>query len=224
MTGSAAFWRLTVCRNSSPFIPGSFRSVTTRSMGSALSILSPVSASPAEKVTNPSSPRFNSSKRRIFASSSTIKIAGISLESSICLCSRNHQMSLVRRHRGLAGSGKKYYKARARPLAFGRVAVRAFNANRSMVAINNLRNDRQAKSNTSLLGGHKRIENLLAQLLGNAGPRICDTHFNAVCASAFARFPPGFHRLDSQNASALRAHGIVRVLHDVDEGLLAQAL
>src|SRR5580658_3997871 len=76
-TGRAAFWRLMVCRNSRPFMPGSFKSVRTKSMGFSRSSLRPASASPAENVVNPSSPRFNSSSRRIFASSSTIKIAGI---------------------------------------------------------------------------------------------------------------------------------------------------
>src|SRR6267143_5986558 len=46
-------------------------------MGSELSNFNPVSASPAERVLRPSSPRFSSSNRRILASSSMMRIVGI---------------------------------------------------------------------------------------------------------------------------------------------------
>src|SRR5258706_488210 len=57
-TGNAALWRLMGCRNSRPFMPGSLRSVNTKSMGFSLSNLRPVLASSAEKVVKPSSPLF----------------------------------------------------------------------------------------------------------------------------------------------------------------------
>src|SRR6267143_4169599 len=48
-------------------------------MGSELSNFNPVSASPAERVLRPSSPRFSSSNRRILASSSMMRMVGIGL-------------------------------------------------------------------------------------------------------------------------------------------------
>src|SRR6266571_2293712 len=66
-------------RNSRPFIPGSLKSLRTRSIASRPRIFRPVSASPAEKVVQPSSPRFSSSRRSIFGSSSTISTDAIAL-------------------------------------------------------------------------------------------------------------------------------------------------
>ena len=92
-TGSAAFCRLIAWRNSRPFIPGSLRSVTTRSTVFSRRSFSPASASPADSVLNPSSPRFNSSRRRIFASSSTIKIVGIVVDSCRPLLQPQHSLN-----------------------------------------------------------------------------------------------------------------------------------
>ncbi len=62
-------------------------------MGFSRSSFSPVSASPAENVVNPSSPRFNSSRRRILASSSTIRIAGMRASSLRISIRESHEIT-----------------------------------------------------------------------------------------------------------------------------------
>ena len=62
-----------VCRNSSPLIPGSFKSVRTRCTGFRRQQFQPRFGIARREVLNPSSPRFNSSNRRILASSSMMR-------------------------------------------------------------------------------------------------------------------------------------------------------
>src|SRR5271170_5676679 len=70
-------------------------------MGSEWSSFSPVSASPAERVLKPSSPRFSSSRRRILASSSMMRMVGIESSSVVSRYSPVVRCSLfvVRRSR-----------------------------------------------------------------------------------------------------------------------------
>ncbi len=165
-TGNAAFCCLIACRNSRPFIPGSFRSVTTRSTEFSRRSFSPASASLAESVAKPSSPRFNSSRRRILASSSTIRIVDIlvgaysPLATSAPEPQRNSSESNLRlrclRGSRLVARGKKDYETSSLL-----IVTASFDANRSMMPVNNPRDNRQAESHTRFLGGHKRIEYLL---------------------------------------------------------------
>src|SRR5271167_2746040 len=221
-TGRAAFWRLMVCRNSRPFMPGSFRSVKTRSTEFSRSNLRPVSASSAENVVNPSSPRFNSSRRRIFASSSTIRIAGMGAHSSLRGVSRDHQMSRFSHGSLLAGSGEKHYKMRAGTTIAVTGTARSFDPNAALMPVNNLRDDGESQTNAGFLRGYEGIENLFPQLRRNAGASVFDAHFHPVKVAAVAaglRFPC----LDTKHATA-GPHGIVGILHNINECLFTQAL
>src|SRR5579862_29229 len=203
-----------LCRNSRPFMPGSFRSVSTRSMEFSLSNLRPVSASPAESVVKPSSPRFNSSRRRIFASSSTIRMEGIAPVASFRLYSRNHQMRALSCRSAFVHRWKKYHE-------HGACAVSGtLNADRPVMPIHDLRNDRQTQAYSSLLRRHKWIKNLLPQFEWNTRPRVFNANLDSAGIAAVCR---RLHHLHAQHSPA-RAHRVIRILHDVHEGLLAQAL
>src|SRR5580704_7418943 len=167
-TGRAEFCRLMVCRNSKPFMPGSFRSVRTRSTEFSRSSLRPVSASPAENVLNPSSPRFNSSRRRILASSSTIRIAGMVASFLIRETSRDHQMSRLSHRRLLVGGWEKYYEAGALTWCGHSGMLGAFHSDRTAMPINNLRDDGESQSDSGFLRGHEGIKDLFPQLRRNA--------------------------------------------------------
>src|SRR5271154_140335 len=221
-TGNAAFCRLSVCRNSRPFIPGSLRSVTTRSTVFSRRSFSPLSASPAESVVKPSSPRFNSSSRRILASSSTIRIVGkpsggcsplprprpkcyvVKRNSLRCLCTRN-----------LITGGEK--DDEACPLQTTRFPV-TVDADRSMMPIHDPGDDRQTQAHAGFFGADKRIENLFPQLCRNSWTGVFDPHFHSVPTSVVR---PQCH--DSQRASAA-AHGIISILNQIHERLLTETL
>ena len=64
-----------------------------------------------------------------------------------------------------AACGKKYHKAGALLTASG-----GFNANRSMMAVDNPRDNRETEAHAGFLGGHKRIEDLLPQFPWNSRP------------------------------------------------------
>src|SRR5579859_5697377 len=218
-TGKAAFWRLMVCRNSRPFIPGSLRSVRTRSMEFSRSSLRPVSASSAEKVVNPSSPRFNSSRRRILASSSTIRIAGMFASSSIPQISRDHQMSSLTHGSFVGGGWEKYYEmsAGARCAGFPRASraiaggiARSFDADRAVMSIDNFRNDGQPQADAAFFRGHKRVEDLFPQLRWNARTGVVNAQFDSLNATGIAHPRRRFPRLNAQHAAA-GAHGVVGI-------------
>src|SRR5208337_399243 len=213
-TGSVTFCRLAVCRNSSPLMPGSFRSVRTRWTGSEASSFNPVSASPAESVLKPSSPRFSSSRRRILASSSMMRMVGIRLArvgtGALARPSRTQLGSRL----GLASfiQRKEERKHRAAPW-------RIPDMDRPVMAVYDLRNDGQAQLYSGFLRGHKWVENFFAQFVGNAGAGVGQAEFHS-----FSIVLCGGLNLDAQRARVARVlHGFVGILHQIEEGLLAQA-
>src|SRR6266481_9627064 len=193
-TGNAALCRFTPCRNSKPFIPGSLRSVTTRSTVFSRRSFSPVSASPADSVLKPSSPRFNSSRRRIFASSSTIRMVGICLAIARCF------LALLRC--SLVARGEKDHEPGS-PLTVAGI----LEANRSVVPVNNPGDDRQSQSHTGFLGGHKRVKDLFPQFHRNSRPRVFDPHLYSVTVHGV-----GSRHRDAQ-FSATAAHRIISILN-----------
>ena len=91
--------------------------------------------------------------------------------------SRDHQVSVRRCCILLVHCGKNMTKHAARR---ARAVVRVLDANRAMMPIHNLRNNRQSKPHSGLLRRHKWIENLLPQLRRNSRPGIGDPHFHSV--------------------------------------------
>ena len=48
------------------------------------------------------------------------------------------------------------------------------------MVVHNFRNDGKTKAHAAFLGGHKRVEDLLAELAGNARAGIGEPHLDAV--------------------------------------------
>ena len=91
-------------------------------------------------------------------------------------------------------------------------------ANRAVMLVDNLRNDREPQSNAGLLGGHERIENLLAQFFGNTRPGIGEPHLDAL--AVISRCPRDLHA----QGAAVFFHRFVGILHQIEKRLLAQTL
>src|SRR5450631_1332506 len=213
-TGSAGFWCLAVCRNSRPFIPGSLRSVRTRCTGSEASSFNPVSASPAESVLKPSSPRFSSSSRRILASSSMMRMVGIWLAhvgtGALARPSRAWLGSCLR----LAAFFERKEECKHRAASWG-----VLDMDCPMMTVHDLRNNGEAESYAGFLRGHKWVEDFFAQCVGNTGAGVSQAEFHTFTPILHGRL-----NLDPQRAAGVFVlHGLVGVLHEIEEGLLAQA-
>src|ERR1700741_2800568 len=138
----------------------------------------------------------------------------------------------------LTRRGEKYYEmgARARCNRTGgtraryagtSIAVAAsitrVNSDRAVMSIDNLRHNGQSQADAAFLRSHNRVEDLFPQVRRNARTSIFTAQFDTVHAAASLGPSPRLPRLDAQHTSA-RAHGIVGVLHQVHECLLAQTL
>ena len=168
-TGSAGFSRFAACRNSSPLMPGSLRSVRTRWTGSlAQQLQCRFPRRRAERVSKPASPRSSSSRRRILASSSTMRMVGIG-QSTIAAAGRGCLA------RGLLRTRGKITRSTLRRCADSQL-------DRAVVPVHDFRNDGKAKAHAGFLGGHKRIEDLLAQFAGNARTGVGEPHFDSVAS------------------------------------------
>src|ERR1700690_342179 len=230
--GSAAFCRLADCKNSSPLTPGNLRSVRTRSTVSEASSFNPVSASPAESALNPSSPRFNSSNRRILASSSMMRIVGMlgRVGSSASVgtgdLARGPQRARFWRAGGVDRPSRAHLGSRLRLNRFYQwkenrqhpPSLRCIlDADRPLMPINNLRHDRKPQSNAGFLRRHKRIEDLLTKRVRHTRPSIGQHKLYSV-AIILRRQP----NLDPQRASVI-FHRFIGILHQIEKRLLAQA-
>src|SRR5579859_5284370 len=80
---------------------------------------------------------------------------------------------------GLARKWKKHDEARALPLPSIGAALDVFYANPSVVAVHNLRHDRQSQAHSALLRAYEGIEDLFSQLRRNSRPGIGDTHLRS---------------------------------------------
>src|SRR5579859_1482808 len=86
------------------------------------------------------------------------------------------------------------------------------------MSINNFRHNRQAESDSGFLRGDKWIENLLPQIRGDARSRVFNFDDHSVVSV-------GTRLLDIHpQAAAALPHGVISVLHNVDERLLAKTL
>src|SRR5208337_4099500 len=97
---------------------------------------------------------------------------------------------------------------------------RILDMDRPMMAVHDLRNNGEAEPYAGLLRGHKRVENLFAQLVGNTRAGVGEAEFQSfpivLCSAS---------NLDPQRAGVIPIlHGLVGVLNKIEEGLLAQAL
>ncbi len=89
------------------------------------------------------------------------------------------------------------------------------------MTVHDLRNDGKAQPHAGFLRGHKRVENFFAQLVGNAGASVGQAQFHS-----FSIIQSRGANLDSQCAAVrvvVVLHGFVGILHQIEEGLLAQA-
>src|SRR6266849_729566 len=145
-------------------MPGSLRSVSTRSTGPFCNSLRPVSASPADRVSKPSSARFSSKSRRILASSSTIRMVAFEVVISVIGAAALLSRCPLRKEDHEAGS----------------VSVHVLQSAGRVVLVNNLRNDRQAKADAGFLRRDKRIENLVTHLCRDARPAIPQPDLDSV--------------------------------------------
>src|SRR5947209_1204581 len=197
MTGTEAFRRLASCRNSRPFIPGSFKSVTIRSTGSRRKHFNPVSASGAIDTVWPSSPRLISRSRRILGSSSTIKMLGIRVVlMHVCFHFRLH--------------------LRKDNLEAGAMTGLAGHSNCAAMRIDDFGHNRQPQTYSTFFGSNKRIENLLLHLRRNPRPRILNlNHHPLPLLSAIGANP------DDQ-ISTLLSHGLAGIQKKVVKDLLTQ--
>src|SRR5208283_2333922 len=192
-------------------------------MGSEASSFNPVSASPAESVLKPSSPRFSSSRRRILASSSMIRIVGMWLArvgtNALARSRRDSRPRLSRRAE--LGSYLRFdgLFERKEKCKYSAALRRVLDMDRPMMTVHDLRYDGKAQSYASLLRGHKRVENLFAQLVGHAGTSVGKAQFHAFLIIPCSKLNTGPQRA----AVVLILHGFVGVLHEIEEGLLAQA-
>src|SRR6267378_628508 len=189
-------------------------------MGSEASSFNPVSASPAESVLKPSSPRFSSSSRRILASSSMMRMVGIRL-AHVGTGARMGTGALARPSRAQLGSCMRldgFFK-RKEKREHSAAPRSVLDTNRPMMPVHNLRNNRKPQSHAGFLRGHKRIENLFAQFFGNARTSVGQAKFHSlpiVLRSAL--------NFDTQPAAVVSVlHGFVGILHKIEEGLFAQA-
>src|SRR5271170_6753581 len=200
-------------------MPGSFRSVSTRCTVSEASSFNPVSASPAESVLNPSSPRFSSSSRRILASSSIIRMVGIVLvglgragvgTGALPRPSRAKLSSCQRLYGFLKRKEKRKHRTALR---------RVLNMDRPVMSVHDLRNDGEAEPDAGFLRGHKRIENFFSQIFRYAGTAVGKTQLNSLAIV----LRDGSNVNPQRSAVIFVLHGFVSVLHEIKKGLLAQA-
>jgi len=89
--------------------------------------------------------------------------------------------------------------------------------NRPVMTVHDLRNDGETKAHSRFFRGHKRIEDFLAQFFGNARTGVGQAQLYS-----FSIFLDDGLNLDSQRATGF--HGFIGILHQIEEGLLAQAL
>src|ERR1700728_1443835 len=133
-----------------------------------------------------------------------------------------------------AGGGEKNYELCARtwsslpwiPRACGDFAgglFWSFDADRTLMSINNFRDDGQSQADAAFLGGHEGIKDLFPQLQRNPRPGVRNAHFDPVESAAATALGTRFADIDEKLASA-GTHGIVAILHNINECLLAQAL
>src|ERR1700733_5489466 len=100
---------------------------------------------------------------------------------------------------------------------------RSFDANRTLMSINNFRDDGQSQADAAFLGGHEGIKDVFPQLHRNPRPGVCNAHFDPVEPAAVTALRTRFADIDEKLASA-GTHGIVAILHNINECLLAQVL
>src|SRR5215471_18008920 len=67
-----------------------------------------------------------------------------------------------------------------------RCVIRVLDADRPMMSVNDLRNNRQSQAHSALLGRDEGIEYLLAQLRRNSWPGICNANLDSIAGSAVA--------------------------------------
>ena len=85
--------------------------------------------------------------------------------------------------------------------------------------VHDFRHDGKTEPHAGFLGGHKRIEYLLAEFTGNPRTGVGDPHFDAVA--------PVTHRASDGNAQRATAgftHGLIGILRQIDEALLGKTL
>ena len=85
--------------------------------------------------------------------------------------------------------------------------------------VHDFRDDGKTQPHAGLLGGHKRIEYLLAEFAGNPRAGVGDPHLDAVA--------PVAHRASDGNAQRAAAgftHGLISILRQIDETLLGKTL
>src|SRR5947209_9329938 len=197
MTGTEAFRRLASCRNSRPFIPGSFKSVTIRSTGSRRKHFNPVSASGAIDTVWPSSPRLISRRRRILGSSSTIKMLGIRVVLvHVCFHFRLH--------------------LRKDNLEAGAMTGLAGHPNCAAMRIDDFGHNRQPQTYSTFFGSNKWIENLLFHLRWNSWAGVLDLHDHSAPLLSAIRTNP------EDQGSALFPHGLAGIQYEIIENLLAK--
>src|SRR5262252_844971 len=95
---------------------------------------------------------------------------------------------------------------------------RPLGANRPVMTVNDLGNDRQAQSHSRLLRGYKRIKNLLPQLVRNTGAAVADV--NGHSRPSILRAGRG---LDAQCPPRF-FHCLICILDQIDKRLLGQTL
>ena len=81
-----------------------------------------------------------------------------------------------------------------------------------MMAVDDLRNNREPKSHAALLCRHKRVENLLAQFRRNSGARVCDADLHAIHIGAFYR--DGFREQLVGTARVVTNAAVDETLHE----------
>ena len=150
------------------------------------------------------------------ASGRKIHEAGAGLCPGFCI----DPLSLAKRFPGPGAPGAAFRAVRpAHQFAIPGLRVRRIAAeklNRTVVFIDNFRNDGEPQSHAGLLRGDKRIEDLFAKLRWNSRPGIEHSHFDAAPLASFAR-----PNRNAQPAPGL-AHGVVGILHQIDEDLLGE--
>src|SRR5581483_1077894 len=91
-------------------------------------------------------------------------------------------------------------------------------ADEAVVLVHDLGNNGQPQSYAGLLGGDEWIEYLLTQLRRNPRTCVLDSHFHSLAFICLSR--RNFYAKSSPFAS----HGLVSILHQIDESLLAKIL
>src|SRR6202158_1751491 len=146
------------------------------------------------------------------------------------MSSFSHDGLLTRRREKYYEMGARARRRRTRSAraCYGRTSsavpasiTRSFDADRTVMSINNFRDNGQSQADAAFLRSDKRVEDLFPQLRRNARTSIFNAQFDTVHAATSLGPSPRLPRRDAQPTSA-RAHGIVGVLHQVHECLFAQ--